>query len=31
MSRTKELVEVIDGKIAIHRNEKGEIFFIEVL
>ena len=30
MSRTFETVEIV-GKVAIHRNNKGEIFFIEVL
>ena len=31
MSRTKELVEIIDGKMAVHYDENGNVFFIEVL
>lgn len=30
MSRNVETVEIV-GKVAIHRNNKGEIYFIEVL
>lgn len=29
--RTKEFVEVIDGKLAIHYDENGNVYFIEVL
>jgi uncharacterized protein YuzE len=31
MSRTKELVEVVDGKLAVHYDENGKVYFIEVL
>ena len=31
MSRTKELVEIIDGKMAVHYDENGKVYFIEVL
>lgn len=31
MRKNYEAVEVIDGKLAIHYDENGKVYFIEVL
>ncbi len=31
MRKNYEAVEIIDGKLAIHYDENGNVFFIEVL
>lgn len=31
MKRNYEAVEVIDGKLAVHYDENGNVYFIEVL
>lgn len=31
MKKNYEAVEVIDGKLAIHYDENGNVYFIEVL
>ncbi len=31
MRKNYEVVEIIDGKLAVHYDENGKVYFIEVL